>query len=321
MNNSARTINNAHLTIYWGEELGRYGFGEDHPLGQDRLDAFRVAAIREGIDRSAEIAAPMACNVTDLNLFHEPEYVQRVKELSGIGKGYLDCGNTPAYPGIYDAGRFVVGTGLAAINRILRYDWHHAFVPIGGLHHARRDSAAGFSVFNDCGIMIEALRRRFGINRLAYVDIDAHHGDGVYYAFEEDPDLAIADIHEDGRYLYPGSGAANEEGKGIARGTKVNIPLPPDSDDSDFFCAWSRVEALIEDHKPEFIIFQAGVDSMAGDPLTHLRFSVAAHTHAAKRLVELANKYAKGRLLVYGGGGYNLDNIASGWCAVCKELI
>ena len=321
MNNSARTINNAHLTIYWGEELGRYGFGEDHPLGQDRLDAFRVAAIREGIDRSAEIAAPMACNVTDLNLFHEPEYVQRVKELSGIGKGYLDCGNTPAYPGIYDAGRFVVGTGLAAINRILRYDWHHAFVPIGGLHHARRDSAAGFSVFNDCGIMIEALRRRFGINRLAYVDIDAHHGDGVYYAFEEDPDLAIADIHEDGRYLYPGSGAANEEGKGIARGTKVNIPLPPESDDSDFFCAWSRVEALIEDHKPEFIIFQAGVDSMAGDPLAHLRFSVAAHTHAAKRLVELANKYAKGRLLVYGGGGYNLDNIASGWCAVCKELI
>ena len=314
-------MNNAHLTIYWGEELGRYGFGEDHPLGQDRLDAFRVAAIREGIDRSAEIAAPMACNVTDLNLFHEPEYVQRVKELSGIGKGYLDCGNTPAYPGIYDAGRFVVGTGLAAINRILRYDWHHAFVPIGGLHHARRDSAAGFSVFNDCGIMIEALRRRFGINRLAYVDIDAHHGDGVYYAFEEDPDLAIADIHEDGRYLYPGSGAANEEGKGIARGTKVNIPLPPDSDDSEFFCAWSRVEALIEDHKPEFIIFQAGVDSMAGDPLTHLRFSVAAHTHAAKRLVELANKYAKGRLLVYGGGGYNLDNIASGWCAVCKELI
>ena len=169
--------------------------------------------------------------------------------------------------------------------------------------------------------MIEALRRRCGINRLAYVDIDAHHGDGVYYAFEEDPDLAIADIHEDGRYLYPGSGAANEEGKGIARGTKVNIPLPPDSDDSEFFCAWSRVEALIEDHKPEFIIFQAGVDSMAGDPLAHLRFSVAAHTHAAKRLVQLANKYAKGRLLVYGGGGYNLDNIASGWCAVCKELI
>ena len=314
-------MNNAHLTVYWGEELGRYGFGEGHPLGQDRLTAFRVAAIREGIDRSAEIAVPVACNVTDLILFHEPEYVQRVEELSTIGEGYLDCGDTPAHPGIYDAGRFVVGTGLAAINRILRYDWHHAFVPIGGLHHARRDSAAGFSVFNDCGIMIEALRRRYGINRLAYVDIDAHHGDGVYYAFEEDPDLAIADIHEDGRYLYPGSGAANEEGKGIARGTKVNIPLPPDSDDSDFFCAWSRVEAMIEDHKPEFIIFQAGVDSMAGDPLTHLRFSVAAHTHAAKRLVELANKYAKGRLLVYGGGGYNLDNIASGWCAVCKELM
>jgi acetoin utilization protein AcuC len=263
----------------------------------------------------------VACNVIDLILFHEPEYVQRVEEQSTIGKGYLDCGDTPAYPGIYDAGRFVVGTGLAAINRIMKHDWHHAFVPIGGLHHARRNGAAGFSVFNDCGIMIEALRRRFGIVRLAYVDIDAHHGDGVYYAFEEDPDLAIADIHEDGRYLYPGTGAANEEGKGIARGTKLNIPLAPGSNDRDFFRAWSQVEALVEDHKPEFIIFQAGVDSMDGDPLTHLQFSVAAHAHATRRLVELANKYAQGRLLVYGGGGYNLDNVAKGWCAICKELI
>jgi|TARA_B110000263_G_scaffold138438_1_gene120095 acetoin utilization protein AcuC len=314
-------MNDKRLTVYWGEELGRYRFGEDHPLGQDRLTAFRVAAIREGIDRSSEIATPVACNVIDLILFHEPEYVQRVKEQSTIGQGYLDCGDTPAYPGIYDAGRFVVGTGLAAINRILKHDWHHAFVPIGGLHHARRDSAAGFSVFNDCGIVIEALRQRYGITRVAYVDIDAHHGDGVYYAFEEDPDLAIADIHEDGRYLYPGTGAANEEGKGIARGTKLNIPLAPGSNDSDFLRAWSRVEALVEDHKPEFIIFQAGVDSMIGDPLTHLRFSVAAHIHATRRLVELTNKYAKGRLLVYGGGGYNLDNVANGWCAVCKELV
>jgi acetoin utilization protein AcuC len=314
-------MNDKRLTVYWGEELGRYRFGEDHPLGQDRLTAFRVAAIREGIDRSSEIAAPVACNVIDLILFHEPEYVQRVKEQSTIGQGYLDCGDTPAYPGIYDAGRFVVGTGLAAINRILKHDWHHAFVPIGGLHHARRDGAAGFGVFNDCGIVIEALRQRYGITRVAYVDIDAHHGDGVYYAFEEDPDLAIADIHEDGRYLYPGTGAANEEGKGIARGTKLNIPLAPGSNDSDFLRAWSRVEALVEDHKPEFIIFQAGVDSMIGDPLTHLRFSVAAHIHATRRLVELTNKYAKGRLLVYGGGGYNLDNVANGWCAVCKELV
>ena len=314
-------MNNKGLTVYWGEELGRYGFGHDHPLSQDRLAAFRVAAIREGIDQSAEIATPVACNVIDLILFHEPEYVQRVEEQSAIGKGYLDRGDTPAYPGIYDAGRFVVGTGLAAINQILKHDWHHAFIPIGGLHHARRAGAAGFSVFNDCGIMIEVLRQRYGIVRVAYVDIDAHHGDGVYYAFEEDPDLVIADIHEDGRYLYPGTGAANEKGKGIARGTKLNIPLAPGSDDRDFLRAWSRVEDLIEDHKPEFIIFQAGVDSLSGDPLAHLQFSVEAHIHSTRRLVELTNKYAKGRLLVYGGGGYNLDNVANGWCAICKELV
>ena len=105
------------------------------------------------------------------------------------------------------------------------------------------------------------------------------------------------------------------------RGTKLHIPLAPGSTDSGFFRRWFRVETLCEGHKPGFLIFQAGVDSMDGDPLTHLRFAVAAHAHATKRLVELANKYAEGRLLVYGGGGYNLDNVANGWCAVCKELI
>ena len=141
------------------------------------------------------------------------------------------------------------------------------------------------------------------------------------YVFEEDPDLAIADIHEDGRYLYPGSGTANEIGKGNARGTKLNIPLPPDSNDSDFFRAWPRVETLINNLNPEFIILQAGVGTMDSDPLTHLRFSAAAHIYAAKRLCELANTHASGRLLVYGGGGYNLDNVATGWSGICKELM
>ncbi len=123
-------------------------------------------------------------------------------------------------------------------------------------------------MFNDCGIAVELLRKRNGLKRIAYVDIDAHHGDGVYYAFEDDPDLIFADIHEDGRYLYPGTGRSDETGKGAARGTKLNLPVPPGSDDAVFAAEWPKVLAHVERHEPEFIILQCGADSLDGDPIT-----------------------------------------------------
>jgi len=196
-----------------------------------------------------------------------------------------------------------------------------AFVPIAGLHHARRDRAAGFCVFNDCGIAIEALRAEHGVRRVAYVDIDAHHGDGVFYAFEDDPELCFADLHEDGRYLYPGTGAADETGRGAAAGTKLNIPMPPDADDGAFREQWQRVEGFVRAARPEFILLQCGADSLAGDPITHLRYSAAAHGHAAARLCRLADECCQGRLLALGGGGYNLGNLASAWTAVVAAMV
>jgi acetoin utilization protein AcuC len=196
----------------------------------------------------------------------------------------------------------------------------HAFNPIGGLHHARRDSAGGFCVFNDIGITVMAARKKYGIKRIAYVDIDAHHGDGVFYEFENDPELFFADIHEDGRYIYPGTGSASETGTGEAIGTKLNMPVEPEAGDKEFAAAFARVEEFVDNAKPELIILQCGADSLAGDPITHLQYSAKAHRHAADALHKLAHKHCNGRIIALGGGGYNRSNIGSAWTEVVRAF-
>jgi acetoin utilization protein AcuC len=307
--------------VYIGDELARYGFGQGHPFGPDRLDAFWKQAQASGLDARITRCVPVSAGRDSLERFHTREYVDRVIRQSETGAGYLDLGDTPAFPGVYEAACYVVGSVLDAVKRLLAGECRHALVPIAGLHHARRDSAAGFCVFNDCGIAIETLRQVYGLQRIAYVDIDAHHGDGVFYAFENDPELMIADLHEDGRFLYPGTGSAEETGRGAAQGTKLNIPMPPEAGDDAFREAWGRVESLVEKFRPEFILFQCGADSIAGDPITHLAYTPAAHRHAAAGLCRLAERHCSGRLLAMGGGGYNRQNLALAWSAVLETLI
>jgi acetoin utilization protein AcuC len=256
----------------------------------------------------------------ELEYFHTPGYIDRVIELSQRGSGFLDAGDTPAFFGVYEAAANVVGGTLEALAAIVAGPVRRAFIPIGGLHHATRDGAAGFCVFNDCGVAIEAARKLYGIRRVAYVDIDAHHGDGVFYAFETDPELKFVDLHEDGRFLYPGTGSRSETGRGSAVGTKLNIPLPPGADDEVFLEAWQEAERYLEAAEPELILLQCGADSLGGDPITHLRLTAEAHAHAAKRLAVLADRYASGRVLGMGGGGYNRANLAAAWTRVVEEL-
>ena len=220
------------------------------------------------------ILEPRVATDEELRAFHTPAYVDFVRERSASGQGLLDGGDTPAFRGVYEAAACVVGATLNAADAIMQGECRRAFVPIAGLHHAARDRAAGFCVFNDCGVAIELLRKKSGLERVAYVDIDAHHGDGVFYAFEDDAAVIFADMHEDGRYLYPGTGAADETGRGAAQGTKLNLPMAPGSDDAAFARVWPQVIAHLERFAPEFIILQCGADSVEGDPITHLRFSV-----------------------------------------------
>jgi acetoin utilization protein AcuC len=270
------------------------------------------------------IEKPELAEEMDIELFHCKEYINLVKEYSKKPGGYLDHGDTPSFKGVFEASCYVVGSSLKALDLIMEKDHKimHSFNPIGGLHHARKDSAGGFCVFNDIGIVITVARKKYNIERICYVDIDAHHGDGVFYEFERDQHIFIADIHEDSHYLYPGTGEESETGYGDAIGTKLNIQLKPQSGDNEFIDAFKRVEEFIETiAKPELIIVQCGTDGMKGDPLTHLQYSSNAHRHAADKLHYLAHKYCNGKIIALGGGGYNQENLAEGWTQIIKSFI
>jgi acetoin utilization protein AcuC len=214
-----------------------------------------------------------------------------------------------------------VGSTIAAVNKVMEGKLAHAFNPVGGLHHARRDASAGFCVFNDIGVSVELLRKSYDIRRILYVDLDVHHGDGVYYSYESDPDLFIFDIHEDGRFLYPGTGTAEEVGRGKARGTKVNVPLPPGSGDKEVRAQLPRIEELARKAKPEFIIFQCGADGLRGDPIAGLDYTSEAHRMVAELLHGLSHEMCSGRMVALGGGGYDSENCARAWTRVVESFV
>jgi acetoin utilization protein AcuC len=299
----------------------RYGFGNGHPFGTDRQEAFMRELRRSRCYGQLRLLEPRMADRDEIESFHRREYVDLVVQRSLDGRGYLDVGDTPAFKGVFEASSLVVGGTLLAVEEIMGARTRRAFIPIGGLHHASRAHAAGFCVFNDCGVAIELLRSRHGVQRIAYVDIDAHHGDGVFYGFESDPDALFADIHEDGRHLYPGTGAEGETGTGAAAGTKLNLPLPPGATDEDFLRAWRKIEQYLRDTKPEFILLQCGADSLEGDPITHLAFSEEAHAIAAASVCRIADELGHGRVLAMGGGGYNRQNLARAWTRVVEALV
>jgi acetoin utilization protein AcuC len=311
----------ANVCVYLGEELASYNFGPTHPFGPQRHAAFENRFDQMQLRDKVEVLTPVQTDAKTIGLFHTNSYIDEVQQRSKTGQGYLDAGDTPAFVGVYEAASYVVGSAVGAAKRIMQGEYQRGFVPIAGLHHASRKQASGFCVFNDCGVVAEMLRAEFGLSTVAYVDIDAHHGDGVFYGFEDDPYLVFADVHEDGRYLFPGTGFANETGKGAAQGRKLNLPMEPGSKDEQFFEVWPQIEDLLLRTRPEFILLQCGVDSIDGDPITHMRFSESVHAHVAQALCVLADKLGHGRVLALGGGGYNLENIARGWNAVVEQLI
>jgi acetoin utilization protein AcuC len=304
-----------------GERLARYGFPAGHPFGIDRHGAFLREFERRGLHGRVTLLEPVRASIEELQLFHTSAHIDFVRRSSEQGKGSLDGGDTPCFRGVYEAAADVVGTSLAAAEWVVAQPQRRAFVPIAGLHHAVRDRAAGFCVFNDCGVVIEALRRRHGITRIAYVDIDAHHGDGVFYSYEHDPDLIFADLHESGDTLYPGTGNELERGRGLAEGTKLNVPLPAGAGDEEFAQVWPLMLAHVRRQSPEFILLQCGADSIGGDPLTNLRLTPRAHGQAAADLRRLADELGHGHVLALGGGGYDRLNLAQAWNAVVEGLL
>ncbi|MCI4358408.1 MAG: acetoin utilization protein AcuC [Thermoplasmata archaeon] len=259
----------------------------------------------------------------ELRRFHDRRYLDLVEKFSAqSGRMFLDSGDTPSFPGCGAAASRIVGGAIASLESVRVGRARRAFHPAGGLHHAHRSRAAGFCIFNDVGVALALATGPGGAyRRVAYVDIDAHHGDGVMYGFFDSGRVLDIDFHQDGRTLFPGTGAVEETGQGDGAGLKANVPLPPGTGDRGFASAFLRVvPTLLRSYRPEIIVLQHGVDGHFGDPLARLRYSASSFSLAVGTLMALAEELCQGRLIVTGGGGYNPRNVAR-LLAACGFLL
>ena len=310
-------------TLLYSEKFLDYNLGPTHPLRPIRVKLAHDLIRAKGLidNDSVTITNPRIATEEEILLFHEPEYVQLVKKYSEKGSGLLDMGDTPAFKGCFEATILVVGASLEACDRIMNGQVDHAFNPSGGLHHAHPERASGFCIFNDPAVSINYLKKKYGIRRPVYLDIDAHHGDGVMYGFYSDPSVLDIDFHENGKYLFPGTGYPDETGEGEAKGLKLNIPLPPSTGDRAYLKAFQKlVPDAVRGFKPDIILVQCGADGHADDRLANLRLTTKTYENVVSEMHSLAHDLCRGRLLLFGGGGYTLSNVPRVWTVAFAAL-
>jgi acetoin utilization protein AcuC len=309
--------------LIYSDEFLKYDFGPTHPLRPIRLKLTFELIKAVGLLTKPFVDVYSLKPATDDQLLrvHSREYIEEVKAFSRTGVGYLDAGDTPAFKGIHEATAIAVGGSIAAAELVMKGTVSHAFNPAGGLHHAGADHAAGFCVYNDIAVAIKHIQRVYGIKKVAIVDIDVHHGDGTQAIFYRDPTVLGIDLHEDGRFLYPGSGFLQEIGEGEGRGFKVNVPLPPLTSSECYLHAFDRiVPPLLRVFKPEIIVNQFGVDTHYDDPLAHLSLTMEVYGEIASRLHKLAHEITGGKYLVLGGGGYKPENVGRAWTLMFSKI-
>ncbi len=250
--------------------------------------------------------------VAELLRAHTPEYVAFVERRDAEGTGFLDYGDTPAYPGVFERACLSVGGSLLGARLILEGTADHAFNPSGGLHHAQRDRAGGFCVFNDIVVVARWLQAQ-GLSRIAVVDVDGHHGDGTQALLYDEPLLTISLHQYDGRF-YPRTGRADELGAGPGYAYNINVPLPRRTGHQAYLSAFDRVVLpALEAYRPEFLLVQFGVDGHALDPLVGLQLTTHTYQALVERLHGAAHALCAGRMLLLGGGGYQPDTVARCW--------
>ncbi len=301
--------------FYYSAEMSWYDFGSDHPFKPERAQKTFELCNRYGVLNHPwmEVKAPSVLPESRLLLAHSAPYLDVVRR---VGEGeifeeMLQYGigteDNPPLKGIYDWSRKCAGATWEGMIQLLEHGVDLVFNPLGGFHHAHRSRAEGFCYINDLVIAIREARNR-GV-RVTYIDIDAHHGDGVQEAFYEEDRVQVISMHESGKYLFPHTGDADETGKGRGEGTTVNIPLPPETDDELYLEAFYEVALpLIERFRPEILVAQVGADSMISDPLTDLMLTNNAYIKIIDAL-----KGTCGKILATGGGGYDIYRTARCW--------
>lgn len=316
--------------LVWDDALARYRFRPGHPLNPRRLE-LTVSLIRElGMvcDAARPIVTPRSATDAELLLVHSPEYVAAVKRLSAPGADPaegrawgLGDEDTPVVPEMHAHTAAVVGATLTAAEWVMEGRARRAFAPSGGLHHAHRERASGFCIYNDLAVAIEWMRREHGA-RVLYIDVDAHHGDGVQSIFYDDPDVATLSFHESGLYLFPATGYVDEMGGGDGYGYSINVPLDAETDDAslrDVF--FDLAPAVADAFQPDVIVYQSGCDAHALDPLAHLRATTGLYEAFTELVRELADRHCGGRLVATGGGGYAVHTVVPrAWTLVWGAL-
>lgn len=318
-----------HSALIWDDHRLGYDFGPDHPLKPVRVE-LTVSLIRACGLTSAEGVGTLPRDVfgdDDVLRLHQPGYVETVRRLSaspdpaGDPRYGLGFGDNPVFAGMHEASLEVCGGSVAAARAVWEGAVSHAFNPAGGLHHAMADRAAGFCVYNDAAFAVEWLLRH-GAARVAYVDVDTHHGDGVQELFFADPRVLTISLHESGRYLFPGTGFPDEIGEGDARGTSLNVPFAPTTTGAVWLEAFEQVvPPALAAFRPDALVTQLGCDTHVTDPLAHLALVTDDYARIYRRLHELAHELAHGRWVALGGGGYQIATVVPrAWTLAFAEL-
>jgi len=302
------------VVVPWDDALVGYDFGPGHPLNPLRVDLTIRLARELGVLDKVEIVRPGPAPDDLLALVHDPDYIAAVRR-AGENPSRVDLGHglgtpdTPTFRRMHDAAALVAGATLAAAEAVWTGRAEHAVNVAGGLHHAMPGAASGFCVYNDPAIGIAWLLTQ-GAQRIAYVDVDVHHGDGVERAFWDDPRVLTISVHESGHYLFPGTGFPEDTGGPGAAGTAVNLALPPGTADAAWLRAFHAVvPPLVAEFAPDVLVTQHGCDSHVLDPLAHLGLTVDGQRASYQTLHALAHDHAGGRWLACGGGGYELAEV------------
>jgi acetoin utilization protein AcuC len=316
------------VLVLWDDVLASYDFGRGHPLRPLRLELTLALARDLGVLAApgVTVAAPPSSGDDTLALVHDRDYIAAVRAapsslLGRLARYGLGSGDNPVFDRMHEAAALVTGASVEAARAVWERSAQHAVNIAGGLHHAMRDRASGFCVYDDPAVAIAWLLQA-GATRVAYVDVDVHHGDGVQAAFYDDPRVLTVSLHESGSYLFPGTGFPEEVGTGDGRGTSVNVALPPGTDDAEWAAAFEAVVPdVLRAYRPEILVTQLGCDTHVLDPLAHLALSVDGQARTYARLHALAHELCGGRWVVLGGGGYEIVHVVPrSWTLALAEV-
>lgn len=316
------------VALVWNDRIA-YDFGQGHPLGPIRVELtvelIRALGLVDG-QRVVEVLPEQPAEDEVLRL-HRPDFVRAVQRVSanpditadwqfGLGPG-----DNPIFPGMHEASLDVCAASKEAARQVWEGLADHAFNPAGGLHHAMPDRAAGFCIYNDAAVAIDWLLEH-GAERIAYLDVDVHHGDGVETMFADDPRVLTISLHESGRFLFPGTGASEDIGGSGAPGSSANVPFFPGTTGDVWTASFDAVvEPLVRGFAPDVLVTQLGCDTHATDPLAHLALTVDDFGRIVHRLHRLSHDVCSGRWVAMGGGGYQwVQVVPRSWTIAFAEM-